>query len=144
MGKKIWAVVVGYITIFALVFVGLAIAWRLLGADRALQPGSYDVSGLWLVVSLIVGLVAALVAGGMAERVSPGAPKILALVVVILGIVFAIPVFTAGGGEPTVREGAVTMTEAMMESRTPVWFSLVNIVVGVAGVLLGGKAVAGK
>ncbi len=49
MLRNILAVVIGYIVIALVVVLGLFGAYFLLGADRAFQPGSYDLTttGWW-------------------------------------------------------------------------------------------------
>jgi hypothetical protein len=139
MGRTIAAVIVGYIAMFAVVFIGLTVAYLVMGTDGAFKPGSYDVSLAWIVVMIVVGLVAAvlggLVAGAIARK--PSGPVALAVVVLILGILAAIPVFTAEPAGP--RTADVGNMDAMMKAVQPVWAALLNPVLGAVGVLIGGS-----
>ena len=44
MGRAILSVIVGYVVMFLVVFVGLTGAYLLLGQERAFKPGVYDVT----------------------------------------------------------------------------------------------------
>ena len=41
MGRVIGGVVLGYIAMFAVVFIGLTVIYLLMGADKAFQEGSF-------------------------------------------------------------------------------------------------------
>ncbi len=53
--KNILAAVVGYIVMFALLFVAFSVMWMVLGADGAFAPGTWDVSGAWIGTALLSG-----------------------------------------------------------------------------------------
>ena len=64
MGRMIGGVVVGYLTMFVLVFGSFTAAYLAMGADVAFQTGTYEPSTLWLVVSWVLGFLAALAEAG--------------------------------------------------------------------------------
>jgi hypothetical protein len=65
-------------------------------------------------------------------------PKWLAVLVLVLGLAFAIPVLQqAPVTEP--RTASVGNMEAMGKARQPPWAALLNPVIGVIGVLVGGR-----
>jgi hypothetical protein len=142
MGRTVVSVIAGYVTMFVFVFVMFTVAYLALGADRAFKPGTYDVSGAWIVVSIIVGLVAAVLGGAVCATIAknPKAPVFLAVVVVILGVLFALPtLMSPDSGPPEIRTGDVGNTEAMSNARSPTWMNLLNPVLGAVGVLIGGR-----
>lgn len=134
------SVVVGYVAMFLVVFVGMSLLWMVLGADGAFTAGSYMVTTTWALLSIVIGFIAALAGGWIARRVagSDAGPKTLAIVVVVLGVLLAIPTFGADAAA-AVRSGTDTMFEAMGAAQTPVWVALLNPVIGAVGVLLGGR-----
>ena len=140
MGRVIGGVVVGYLVMFAIVFVTFSIAFVSMGTDKAFKPGSYDVSGLWIAVSFVLGLVAAIVGGLVCALIAPGtkAPVALAALVLVLGLLMAVPVLTAKT-EPKVRTGKVGNMEAMQNAAQPAWIALLNPVVGAVGALAGAQ-----
>ncbi len=141
MGRTIGAVIVGYLIMFVVVFGGLTAAYMAIGADRAFQAGTYDVSGLWIGVMSAVGLIAAMAGGWVCATIAGrGGVKALAGLVLILGILFAIPVlFASPNAEKKVRPADVSMMTAMSESQQPAWAAILNPVLGVVGVMIGGK-----
>jgi len=141
MVKGIIAVVVGYAVTFVLIFATFTAAYLAMGADRAFQPGSYEVSCLWLTVSFTLGLIASVAGGYVCAAVAGGrqAPLVLALLVVVLGLLMAVPVALAGDAEEKARAGDVANIEAMNNARQPVWVVFLNPLLGAAGVLLGAR-----
>ena len=141
MLKTIGAVILGYVVIFVLVFLTFSAAYLGMGADRAFKPQSYDVAGLWIVVSIVLSLIAAVVGGFVSFRVGGDrAVKVLAIVVVVLGILMAVPALMGPpSGEPEPRTAAVGNMEAMSKAKPPTWLNFVNPLIGAAGVLAGGR-----
>lgn len=143
MGRIIGAVVLGYIAMALIVFAGLSLAFVGLGPDRAFRPGVFDVSPLWVVVSVIVGFGAALAGGWVARRIARRAlgPRVLAGVVFVLGAVLALGTLAGGAPEATgLRTEVIGTLEAMQFAQTPFRAMLANPLIGALGVLLGGNA----
>ena len=137
MGKTIGSVILGYLVMVVVVFATFSLAFLALGTEGSFQPGSYDISSLWIVLSIVLGFIAA-VAGGLvclAVAREEKAAHILALVVIVLGIVLAIPQFTGGIEDPGPRAADVATFEAMQIARQPTWLALLNPLIGAAGVL---------
>ncbi len=79
MWRSIGAVILGYVAMAAAVFVTYTLAYLIMGADGAFRPDSYDVSGLWLVASIVLGLIAAVIGGLICVNVAKDARAPLAL-----------------------------------------------------------------
>jgi len=141
MGRKIGAVVLGYLVMFATVFILFYVAYVLLGPGRSFQTGSCDVSAAWIIASIVLGFVAALLGGKVCLAVGKtrGTVQALAALVVVLGLALAIPVFTGPGEVSAVACDSLGGMEAMMEAVQPLWMALLNPVIGAVGVLLGGR-----
>jgi hypothetical protein len=144
--KAFGAVVVGYGAMVILIMVSFSVAYMILGADRAFEPGSYHVSWTWLIMSFVVGFVTAII-GGFACALVAGrgskAPLGLAVLVVALGAMTAIAAMNIAGDEE-VREGDVPANEAMTKARQPVGALLGNPVIGFVGVLIGARLRGGR
>ena len=142
MVRKIVGVVVGYVVMALLIFATFSAAYLVMGADAAFKPGTYEVSGLWLIVSFVLSLVAAAVGGYVCALISRSrkAPLALAGLVLILGILVAIPILTAGADRFKVpREGNVSNMEAMQKAQQPGWVALLNPLIGAAGIIIGAR-----
>lgn len=141
MLKSVGGVIVGYIVMFILVFVLFSLAYLTLGANGAFKPGTYDVSTLWLAISVIVGLVASIVGGFICSLIAPNSKAPLALValVLVLGLLTAIPVLMGNDPRPNIRDASVGNMEAMMNARQPAWIALLNPLIGAVGVMLGSR-----
>ncbi len=147
MWRNTGAVIVGYMVMFAVVFVTFSIAFLMMGTNGAFAEGSYDVTVLWLVVSFVLGLIAAVAGGFVCAAVAKGskAPLALAGLVLVLGLLMALPVLTASDdGQPLIREADVSTFDAMQQAKQPPWVALANPFVAVIGVLLGAKLRSGR
>jgi hypothetical protein len=141
MIRSALGVIVGYITMFVVLFCLLTAAYLGMGADRAFQSGSFRPSILWDAVEIVVGLAAAAIGGFVCIAIARKRGAVMALVVVILllGAVSAIPVWMASGKPEAIRVGGLSNMEAMMKARQPVWIALLNPVIGIVGALAGAR-----
>jgi hypothetical protein len=142
MFRIIGAVVLGYVAMAVVVFAGLSAAYLVLTADLAFQPGTYDVSMVWIAASVVVGFGAAFLGGSVARTIAGHVigPRALAVAVVILGIGLALPVILGSAPTPGPRVGSPGIFEAMQSARTPILALLLNPLIGAIGVLIGGRA----
>lgn len=140
MGRSLAGVVSGYVVMFVAVMTTLSVAFVAMGADRAFEPGTFEVTALWVLVSAVSSFGAAILGGYVAARIGRG-PRVavlLAVVVVILGVILAIPALDAPEpGRP--RTGEVGNAEAMMNAQQPPFVSFLNPVIGAVGVMIGGR-----
>jgi len=140
MLRKILGAIAGYIVLFIVIFATFSVAYLVMGANAAFTTGSYDVTMTWIIISFILGFIAAVVGGYAASVVgkSWGAVKILAGIVLVMGILTAILVAVAP--KPTDGRPAGTANlEAMSKAQTPLWVCIINPLIGIAGVLVGGS-----
>ncbi len=139
MWRAIGGVVLGYVAMGVIVFVGLTIAYVAMGTDRAFQPGSYQVTNLWLSVHMPVALVAALAGGFVCAAIarSGKAPLWLAGLVLVLGLGMAVPVMMAE--DPPPRTADVDNFAAIQNARQPAWVAVATPLIGAAGVVLGAR-----
>lgn len=141
MGRAILSVVVGYVVMFTTIFLTFSGLYLLLGQDLSFQPGSYDPSVQWNVVSFALGVGAAGLGGYVCVWIARTAtpPKVLAGLVLVIGLVFAVPVLMAAEKPAETRTGEVGNLDAMMKAKQPAWVALANPFVGLAGILLGAR-----
>jgi hypothetical protein len=142
MLRAILSVIVGYIVMALVVFVTFTAAYLAMGTENAFAPGSYQVSALWVVVSIVFGWIAAMIGGLVCAAISKGsgAPMALAVIVLVLGLAMAVPVMMASDeGAPAVRSENVAAMEAMQNARQPGWLAVANPIIGAVGVLLGAR-----
>jgi len=141
MARAIGSVVLGYVVMAVAVFATFSIAYLVLGPDGSFKPGTYQVSGLWLVVSIVLSFAAAVVGGCVCAAVArtPTPPKVLAGIVLVLGLVLAIPAMMRESGEPVPRPESVGNVEAMQNAEQPLWITLLNPLIGAAGVMVGAR-----
>lgn len=146
MGKKILGVILGYVIMFVVVFVGLTIAYLAMGSDGAFETGSYEPTKLWNFVMLGVGIVAAIAGGAFCGKLtnSMGAVYSLAMLVLVLGAISAGLMLTGDKEDPGPRTGDVGNFQAMTRAQPPVWTTIANPIIGVAGVLVGASLVGTK
>ena len=147
MLRTVGSVILGYIAMAAFVFLSFSLVYVALGPDRAYQPGTYEVSGLWVVVSFVLSFVAAVLGGWVCVLVARTqlGPQILAVAILVLGLVLAVmELGSAPGDLATVRDASVGIMEAMRDSQNPTWINFVTPFVAVVGILAGARLVGRK
>lgn len=142
MVRNILGVVLGYVAIFVFVFITFTVLYFILGADRSFEPGTYEVSFIWIILSFILGLAAAVLGGYICVLISKNkkAALVLAGLVLVLGIVMAIPALGDTTNEvQEMRSTDVPNMEAMQKAKQPAVMLLVNPIIGALGVFAGSK-----
>ena len=142
MVRNILGVVLGYLAMFAFVFITFTILYFILGADGAFESGTYEVSIIWIIISFILGLVAALLGGYLCVLISKNqkAALVLAGLVLVLGIAMAIPALNDSTNEvQEMRIADVPNMEAMQKAKQPPIVLLLNPIIGALGVFAGSK-----
>lgn len=147
MLRNIPSVITGYATMFIVIFVSFTIAYLAMGEDGAFKEGSYEVSTLWIAVSLVLGTVAAILGGivcALVSQHSRGAVLSLIVLVLVLGGVTAWmetqkPEITE---ETAARSTETSNSEAMMNARQPMFMLIANPIIGAIGVLIGSALAA--
>jgi len=142
MVRNILGVVLGYVAMFAFVFITFTILYFILGADGSFESGTYEVSLIWIIMSFILGLAAALLGGYLCIVMSKNqkAALVLAGIVLVLGIIMAIPALKDSSNEvQEMRNADVPNMEAMQKAKQPPIVLLLNPIIGALGVFAGSK-----
>ena len=141
MFKSIAAIIVSYVVMFVLfmaIFTGLYFA---LGVERVFQPDSYEVSMLWIVVTLVIAFVVTIFSGYLCAAISKSwrTCQVFALIVFLLALWHCFSAVRRDSEGPNVRAGDVTYLEAFGHVVTPMWLHFINPVVNGVGILLGAR-----
>jgi hypothetical protein len=147
MLRTVGSVILGYIVMAAFVFLSFSLLFVAMGPDRAYQPGTYEVSALWVVVSIVLSFIAAVLGGWVCVLVARTqlGPQILAAAILVFGLVLAVmELGSAPAYLPTVRDASVGVMEAMRNSRNPTWINFLTPLVAVVGILAGARLVGRK
>ena len=136
-------VIVGYVEMIAFVVISFSVLYLILGAEGSFEAGTYEVSPVWIVMSIILALIAAVIGGYVCTLIarSKKPAKVLAGIVWILGsIILAIP--SLGVSEREIiekRSTDVSNEVAMQNAKQPVALLLLNPFISALGVLAGSK-----
>lgn len=142
MARKILGVIAGYIAMAAFVFILFTLLYLILGTEGAFVPGSYRVSGTWLVLSIVLSFIAAVTGGYICTVIAKNRKTvfILAGIVFVLGLILAIPSLGEyGEAVDMTRNSSLSNMEAMQNAKQPDAVLLLNPVIGALGVLLGAR-----
>ena len=142
MARSIIGVIVGYVAMFLLVFATFTGVFLLMGVDWSFKPNSFEASNAWISMSLVANWVIGIAGGLICAAIAKGgkAPIALAIVVLVLGVLLAIPsVIAHKANVNLVRTGNVSQMEAMQKANEPIWVPFTFPILGVIGVLIGGK-----
>lgn len=140
MVKSVLAVIVGYVVMALFAFAVCTCAYLGLGVERVFQPGSYEVSTIWIVLLVAVALIGGIIGGLVCAAISKSKGACTALVILVLVVGMIGAVVTAMKEHPSDgRSGDVSNLEAMTRAQTPAWLCYVNPVLGAVGVMLGAR-----
>lgn len=147
MVRNILGVVLGYVAMFAFVFISFTVLYLILGADGSFESGTYEVSIVWIIISFILGLAAAVLGGYLCVLISKNnkAVLVLAAIVLIFGIAMAIPALGESADDVyEMRKNDVSNMEAMQNAKQPAYMLILNPIIGALGVFAGSKLKKGK
>lgn len=135
------AVIAGYVGLAIALFIGFTLFYLAIGTERAYEPGTFAVSTLWIAGSLPIGLVAAMCGGAICRLIARRHRPVVALAVLALVLGAAEAVFWIASdhvAEP--RPDDVAVFDAAGKSVQPDWVAFANPIIGVVGILIGGRA----
>ena len=142
MARSIIAVIVSYVTIFVLNFIGFVCLYMVVGPSQAFRPHSFLASNRWIGMSAVLVFLTAVIGGLICSAIAKGgrAPLALAVVVLVLGLLLAVPsVMKAKTNANLIRMGDVPQMEAAQKAYWPVWTPFTFPILGAIGVLIGGR-----
>ena len=132
-------VIVALVAMMVVTF-GLSVApWFVFGLDTVLEPGRFDTVRAYDVYAIAVAFGGAVLGGWIAARIgrSQVAVLVLAGFAILGGVVNAVQ--QAARPEPGPRSSGVTIQQVMETRREPGWYTWLIPVLGVPGVLIGGR-----
>ena len=138
MAKAIVGIVVGYIVFMCAMFGLMTALWFAVGIERVFEPGTFQITPLWIGLALLVSLIAGAIGGFVCSTISKsaGVVKVFAAIVFIVAIIMCIPVMMADQ-TPKPRSGDIKMMEAMQQGQAPIWMHLASAALAGLGVLVG-------
>ena len=142
MIRSVIAVIVSYISMFILNFLGFVGLYAIVGPRHAFRPRLYLASNRWIVMAVAVMLVSGIIAGFICAMIARGRKATLALagLILVVGLLLAIPaLMKSRANAGMVRVGDVPAMEAMEKASWPVWAPLVFPFISAVGALVGGK-----
>ena len=142
MARAIIGIIVGYVVMFILNFLGFVTLYAVIGPDQAFEPGLYLASNKWIAISFVIIFITGTIAGLVCAAIAKGgkAPFALAIVVIVLGLLLAIPaIMKAQANAKLVRGGNVPQMEAAQKAYWPTWTPFTFPIISAIGVLVGGR-----
>ena len=141
MLKSILAIIASYVVLFIFFFAAFTGCYFALGAEGAFQTDSYEVSTVWIALTVVVCLLGGMIGGFVCAAISKSKRtcQVFAFIVFFLGLLACIPAMKRNPDAPNVRAGEVSNLEAMGLAVSPMWLHLLTPVVSAAGVLLGSR-----
>jgi cytochrome bd-type quinol oxidase subunit 2 len=141
MLRSILAIIASYVVMFIVMFAAFTGCYFALGAEGAFRTDSYEVSTVWIALTVVVCLLAGTLGGFLCAAVSKSRKtcQVFAFIVFFLGLLACIPALKRNPDAPNVRAGEVSSMEAMGLAVSPMWLHLLTPVVSAAGVLLGAR-----
>jgi hypothetical protein len=140
MLKSILAIIVSYVAMFIFLFAAFTGCYFALGAEGTFQSDSYNVTTIWIALTVVVCLLAGIIGGLLCAAISKNKRtcQIFAFIVFFLGLLACIPAMQRSDA-PNARAGEVSNFEAMGLAVSPMWLHLLTPVVSAVGVVLGAR-----
>jgi len=141
MLKSILAIIVSYIAMFVIFMAIFTCLYFVLGVERVFQADSYEVSMLWIALTLVISFLVSMFAGWLCAAISKSwrACQVFALIVFLLALMQCLSALRRNPDAPNTRAGEVGMFDAMSLAVSPLWLHFVNPILSGAGVLLGAR-----
>ena len=142
MVRSIIAVIVSYISMFLLNFLGFVGLYSVIGPANAFKPRSFLASNRWIAMAFAIVLVTGIIAGLICAAIARGGKANLALAALILvvGLLMGIPaVMKSKANADMVRVGDVPAMEAAEKAYWPVWAPFALPFASAIGAVVGGK-----
>ena len=136
--RNVGGAVLGYVVMALVVMVLFTGLWLALGAEGSFETGTWEVSWVWSLGSIVVGLLAGVLGGFVCSKVAVDDRGfwMLVVLVVILGVYSALnPVAGSAGPRPE----DVGVAEAMTGAQQPAWLGWLNPLLGVVGAWFGSR-----
>lgn len=142
MLKSILAIIASYVVMFIFMFAAFTVCYFALGAEGTFQTDSYEVTTVWIALTVVVCLLAGIIGGFLCAAISKSKRtcQVFAFIVFFIGLLACfIPAMKRNPDAPNTRAGEVSNTEAMRLAVSPMWLHLLTPVLSAAGVLLGAR-----
>ena len=142
MLKSILAIIVSYVAMFVIFMAIFTCLYFLLGVERVFQADSYEVSMLWIALTVVIGLLVSIFAGFLCAAISKSwrTCQVFALIIFVLALIQCVSALRRNNPDaPNIRAGEVGMFDAMSLAVTPMWLHFVNPMLSGAGVLIGAR-----
>ena len=141
MLRSILAIVASYVVMFVIFMAIFTCLYFALGVERVFQTDSYEVSMLWIVLTLVIGFFVSMFAGYLCAAISKSwrTCQVFALIVFLLALIQCLSALRRNPDAPNVRAGEVGMFDAMSLAVTPLWLHFVNPILSGAAVLIGAR-----
>ncbi len=141
MLKSIIAIVVSYIAMFVFFMVVVIGCYVALGSERVFKPDSYEISTLWLVLTLIVSFVGSAIAGYLCAVISGSwaTCRVFAFIVFLATLGFCFASLRQSQESPNVRASEVSWTDGIRLGVSPMWLHFVSPVISGVAVLVGAR-----
>jgi hypothetical protein len=140
MVKTVLGVVGSFVAMMVFFFALFTALYLMLGAERVFEPGTFQISTLWIALALGGSLVAGILAGFLCLVITGSfrACQVLAVIVFVTALAMCFSSMTADQ-TPRPRAGDLPAMEAMQQGQAPVWMHLLSAVLEGAGVLTGAR-----
>jgi cytochrome bd-type quinol oxidase subunit 2 len=141
MVKSILAIIASCVVMVIFLFAAFTGCYLALGAEGTFQTDSYEVSTIWIALTVVVCLLAGIIGGFLCAAISKSKRtcQIFAFIVFFGSLLACIPAMKRNPDAPNVRAGEVSNVDAMRLQVSPMWLHLLTPMVSAAGVLLGAR-----
>lgn len=148
MLRALLGVFVGFFVVIGASDGGNSVAWMVFGADILYKEGVWDVSLVWIILSIMIYIIAGLISGSVCEVVASKGTRaaiLLSGVILVAGSLEAknLKKTTDDQGQ-TARQVEATRFDSMKYARLPVLARFGNPLLAAIGILVGAEIIRRK
>jgi hypothetical protein len=138
--RAVLGVVVAFVAMSVTVLALSLAPWFVFGVDGVLEPGRFDSTPIFAAYALVVGVIGGAFAGWLCAAISRSRPAVYVLAVLCAGAGLTNHFSQNHKPEPGPRQPGVSVMDAVVQRKEPDWFTLVTPALGVAALVLAGRA----
>ena len=142
MARSIIGVIVSYLAMFVLAFIGFTCAYFIVGPDIAFRPATYEAAHTWVAIAFIINIIVAIIGGSICALIAKSRKAAfgLAILAFILGLLVAIADTSKRNANVVMaRRDNTQPLEAVQKAYWPVWVPFAFPFTSAVGILIGAK-----
>ncbi len=144
MLKNLLSILLGYFSMSMFILLTFSTLFIILGTEVSLQPNSYQISFIWLHISIVLTMLASILGGYICIKFANNRKNVysLAVSILILGLIISFAKISNPDLIASLsRSGEISSIEAMLKAKQPISMMFIHPFISAIGILIGGNVI---